>query len=376
MLYRIWRLTIKELLQLMRNRLMAPLVLIGPLLEMSLIAWATSAPIHHLPTAVVDLDRSDESRALLVALRNTETFDFDFYLDTPAEVTPYIETGQAVAGVLIPADYGRRLSDPIGDPPEVGFVLDGSDPISAREALNSALGTTEHLNQQLLVKENGGHEANLTLVQPRLRVRYNEEMKKSIYTVPSELGLILFAIALMIAGVSIAREREVGTLEQLMVAPIGRVELIVAKSVPAVLLGYLLFLSMLAVAILAFGIPMRGSWGLLLSISFIFILVELGFGLMISAYAANQIQALMLAFMWVMIEFFFSGYGVPVENMPQILQMIAPIFPIYHYMIIFRGILLKGVGLEAFWPHLVAGLIIGAVMLTLAVWFLGRQKWE
>jgi ABC-2 type transport system permease protein len=376
MLYRIWRLTIKELLQLMRNRLMAPLVLIGPLLEMSLIAWATSAPIHHLPTAVVDLDRSDESRALLVALRNTETFDFDFYLDTPTEVTPYIETGQAVAGVLIPANYGRRLSDPASDPPEVGFVLDGSDPISAREALNSALGTTEHLNQQLLVKENGGHEANLTLVQPRLRVRYNEEMKKSIYTVPSELGLILFAIALMIAGVSIARERELGTLEQLMVTPIGRVELIVAKSVPAVLLGYLLFLSMLAVAILAFGIPMRGSWGLLLSISFIFILVELGFGLMISAYAANQIQALMLAFMWVMIEFFFSGYGVPVENMPQILQMIAPIFPIYHYMIIFRGILLKGVGLEAFWPHLVAGLIIGAVMLTLAVWFLGRQKWE
>ena len=376
MLYRIWRLTIKELLQLMRNKIMAPLVLIGPLLEMSLIAWATSAPIHHLPTAVVDLDRSAESRALLVALHNTETFDFDFYLDTPVEVTPYIETGQAVAGVLIPADYSRRLSNPASDPPEVGFVLDGSDPISAREALNSALGTTEHLNQQLLVKENGGHEANPALVQPRLRVRYNEEMKKSIYTVPSELGLMLFAVALMIAGVSIARERELGTLERLMVTPIGRFELIVAKSVPAVLLGYLLFLSMLAVAILGFGIPMRGSWGLLLSVSFIFILIELGFGLMISAYAANQIQALMLAFMWVMIEFFFSGYGVPVENMPEVLQKIAPIFPIYHYMIIFRGILLKGVGLEAWWPHLLAGLAIGAVVMSMAVWFLGRQKGE
>ena len=216
----------------------------------------------------------------------------------------------------------------------------------------------------------------MALVQPRLRVRYNEEMKKSIYTVPSELGLMLFAIALMIAGVSIARERELGTLERLMVTPIGRFELIVAKSVPAVLLGYLLFLSMLAVAILVFGIPMRGSWGLLLSVSFVFILIELGFGLMISAYAANQIQALMLAFMWVMIEFFFSGYGVPVENMPDILQKIAPIFPIHHYMIIFRAILLKGVGLGAFWPQLLAGFIIGVVVLMLTIWFMGRQKWE
>jgi ABC-2 type transport system permease protein len=376
MLYRVWRLTIKELLQLMRNKIMAPLVLIGPLLEMSLIAWATSAPIHHLPTAVVDLDRSADSRALLTALHNTETFDFAFYLDSPAEVNRYIETGRAVAGVLIPADYSRRLGDPAAAPPEVGFVLDGSDPIAAREALNSAYGTTEHLNRRLAAKGKGEQETDLTLVQPRLRVRYNEEMKKSIYTVPSELGLMLFAIALMIAGVSIARERELGTLERLMVTPIGRFELIVAKSVPAVLLGYLLFLSMLAVAILVFGIPMRGSWGLLLSISFIFILIELGFGLMISAYAANQIQALMLAFMWVMIEFFFSGYGVPVENMPEILRMVAPIFPIYHYMIIFRGILLKGVGLAAWWPHLLAGLAIGAVVLILAVWLLGRQKWE
>jgi ABC-2 type transport system permease protein len=201
-------------------------------------------------------------------------------------------------------------------------------------------------------------------------------MKKSVYTVPSELGLMLFAVALMIAGIGIARERELGTLERLMVTPIKRLELIIAKSIPAVLLGYIVFLSMLAVAILAFGIPMRGSWWLLLWISLFFILVELGFGLVISAYAQNQTQGLMLAFMWVMIEFFFSGYGVPVENMPEILQRIAPVFPIYHYMIIFRGILLKGVGLNIFWPHLVAALGIGAVVLTLAVWLLGRQRWE
>ena len=141
-------------------------------------------------------------------------------------------------------------------------------------------------------------------------------------------------------------------------------------------MGFTAFLLMLAVAMLAFGIPMRGSWPLLLTISFFFLLVELNIGLMVSAYSKNQMQALLLAFTWVMIEFFFSGYGVPVENMPNILQKIAPIFPIHHYMIIFRSILLKGVGLTAFWSQLLAGFIIGVVVLMLTIWFMGRQKWE
>lgn len=372
MVYRIWKLIVKELIQLARNKIMAPLIVFGPLVEMSLVAWATSAPINHLPTAIVDLDRSAESRALLTAYFNTETFDFDFYLDHPRQITPYLENGQVVAGIVIPADFSRRLSNPRGDAPEIAFVLDGSDPISAREALNSVYGATEHLNRQLA----GETASDMLLVQPRLRVRYNEEMKKSVYTVPAEMGLILFAVALMVAGVGIARERELGTLEQLMVAPIRRVELIIAKSVPPVLLAFASYLSMLVIAMLAFGIPMRGSWGLLLSISFFFILIELGFGLMISAYAKNQIQGLMLAFLWIMIEFFFSGYGVPVENMPDVLQKVAVVFPIYHYMIIFRGILLKGVGVDAFWPHLLGALAIGVVVISLAIWFLGRQRWE
>jgi ABC-2 type transport system permease protein len=209
-----------------------------------------------------------------------------------------------------------------------------------------------------------------------LRVRFNEELKKSVYTVPSELGLILFAIGLMLASVGIARERELGTLEQLTVTPIRRFELIIAKTIPAVLLSYITFILMMQVAIHAFGVPMRGSWLLLLGSASIFLFVELSIGLMISAVSRTQLQALLGAFMWVMIEFLFSGYGVPVENMPPILQKVAHIFPIYHYMIIFRAILLKGVGLETIWPQILAGLAIGAVVIPLAVWFLGRQKWE
>jgi ABC-2 type transport system permease protein len=373
---RLWTLIVKELIQMMRAKALVIFVVFGPLAEMSLVAWSTAAPITNLPTVVVDQSRSEESRALLTAFYNTETFEFEHYLDDPTEATPYIESGEAVAALIIPTNYSQQLANPIGSFPEVGFILDGSDPIAATEALNSAQGVVEHLNQKLAVQWNGGREEDFSLVQPRLRVRYNEEMKKSIYTVPSELGLILFAITVMVAGIGIARERELGTLEQLTVTPINRLELIIAKSVPAVLMGFTAFLLMLAVAMLGFGIPMRGSWTLLLTISFFFLLVELNIGLMVSAYSKNQMQALLLTFTWVMVEFFFSGYGVPVENMPNILQKIAPIFPIHHYMIIFRAILLKGVGLGAFWPQLLAGFIIGVVVLMLTIWFMGRQKWE
>jgi ABC-2 type transport system permease protein len=375
MFHRLWVLIVKELTQMMRAKALVLMVIFGPLAEMSLVAWSTAAPITNLPTVVVDQSRSAESRDLLTAFQNTETFKFAYYLDNPPAAKPYIESGQAVAALIIPADYSEKLANPLAAP-EVAFILDGSDPIAAAEALNSAQGVVEHLNQQLITSWSGGRPEEWSLVLPQLRVRYNEEMKKSIYTVPSELGLILFAITVMIAGIGIARERELGTLEQLTVTPIQRVELIIAKSVPAVLMGFTAFLLMLAVAMLAFGIPMRGSWLLLLTISFFFLLVELNIGLMVSAYSKNQMQALLLTFTWVMIEFFFSGYGVPVENMPNILQKIAPIFPIYHYMIIFRAILLKGVGLTAFWPHLLAGAVIGGVVLLITVWFMGQQKWE
>jgi ABC-2 type transport system permease protein len=376
MFYRMWTLILKELIQLARNPFLIFLVTLGPLSEMSMVAWSTAAPIEHLPTAVVDLDRSQESRELLAALHNTETFDFRYYLDSVDETKPLVERGKVVGALIIPAGYGDKLSTPLGETPALSFTLDGSDPVAAQAALAAVEGTVTSQSQRILAQWVGGNPLAISLVQPRLRVRFNEELKKSIYTVPAELGLILFAIGLMLASMSIARERELGTLEQLAVTPIRRFELITAKAIPAVMLSYISFILMLLVAMYAFSVPMRGSWSLLLGSASIFLFVELSIGLMISAVSSNQLQALLAAFMWVMVEFLFSGYGVPVENMPLILQKVAHIFPIYHYMIIFRAILLKGVGLETIWPQILAGLTIGAVVIPTAVWFLGRQKWE
>ena len=376
MLFRTWTLVLKELIQLFRSPFLVILVTLGPLTEMSMVAWSTAAPIEHLPMAVVDLDRSQESRELLYALYNTETFDFRYYLDSVNEIRPLVEGGDVVGALVIPNGYGDKLSTPLGETPALSFTLDGSDPVAAQAALAAVEGTVASQSEKILADWMGRDPVAISLVQPRLRVRFNEELKKSVYTVPSELGLILFAIGLMLASIGIARERELGTLEQLTVTPIRRFELIIAKAVPAVLLSYVTFILMMQVAIHAFGVPMRGSWLLLLGSASIFLFVELSIGLMISAVSKTQLQALLGAFMWVMIEFLFSGYGVPVENMPPILQKIAHIFPIYHFMIIFRGILLKGVGLETIWPQILAGLAIGAVVIPTAAWFLGRQKWE
>ncbi len=377
MWYRIWVLTIKELIQLLRAPVIIFLVTLGPLSEMSMVAWSTAAPIENLPTAVVDLDHTDASRQLLAKLATTKTFDFQYFLDDVEAITPLIEHGDAVGALVIPQGYGRKLATPLGDSAQVSFVLDGADPIAARAALASVQGTVETASARVLTQWVGEDaSAALSLIRPRLRVRFNEELKKSVYTVPSELGLILFAIALMLASIAIARERELGTLEQLMVTPMGKFELIVAKAVPPVLLSYISFILMLLVAMYGFGVPMRGSWGLLLGSATIFLFVELSIGLMISAWSSNQVQGMLGAMMWVMTEFFFSGYGVPVENMPDALQKLAHIFPIYHWMIIFRAILLKGVGFGVILPQLLWGLGIGAVVIPLGMWILGRQNWD
>ncbi len=376
MWYRIWTLIVKEFIQLLRNPVLVLLVTLGPLSEMSLIAWSTSAPIENLPTAIVDLDRSQASRDLLMALHNTETFDFRYYLDDVTAARPLVERGQVVGALIIPSEYGDQISSPLGETAALGFILDGSDPVAAEAELAAVEGTVASQNQEIMAQWVGGSSPATSLLQPRLRVRFNENLKKSVYTIPSELGLILFAVGLILASISIARERELGTLERLMVTPLGRFELIIAKAIPVIILSYATFILMMLVAIIGFDLPMRGSWSLLLASSTIFLVVELSIGLMISAISSNQIQGMLGAMMWVMTEFFFSGYGVPVENMPPLLQRLAHIFPIYHYMIIFRAILLKGVGLEVIWPQILAGLAISAVVIPTAIWFLGRQKWE
>jgi ABC-2 type transport system permease protein len=373
MLYRIWRLAVKELIQLVRDRLLGPFVLLGPLTELLLVAWSTSQGIKHLPTAVLDLDHTAASRGLITTMVNTETFD-PYPVDTLAQATADIVSGRALAAWVIPRGFEARLLDVNGGASPIQLILDGADAMATQSAAEVAQGLVASYGQRAVLQPATLGAINLIPLDISLRVWFNEEMKESNYMIPSELGFIAAAIAAMIASMAIARERELGTLEQLMVTPLRSLELVIGKSVVAIALGYTEFLLMLGVVVWGFGVPLRGSLPLLMAIAFFYMLVELGWGLMISAIARTQMQALLIAFAVVMVMVIFCGYAFPVETMPPMMRVVANLFPLKHWLVIFRGILLKGAGIEVFWRELLAIAGLGAVIYSGTVLLMRRRR--
>lgn len=375
MVFRLLNLVRKEFIQLLRDRILLPLVLFGPLAELLLVAWSTSQGIDHLPTAVLDMDRSEASRDLVMAMENTETFD-PYFVSSLDQVNAEVEGGRAMAAWVIPADFEANLLNVQDQPPTVQLVVDGSDVMAAQAAVTAGEGLTAAFPRPIAVQALQAGSKMAVPLETSLRVWFNEEMKESNYFIPSELGFIAAAMAAMIASMVIARERELGTLEQLMVTPIRSSELVIGKSAMAIAIGYSLFLLMLAMVVLLFKVPMRGSLPLLLALAFIYMLVELGWGLMISAVAHTQMQALLIAFAVIMVMLIFSGYAFPVDTMPPFMQAIANLFPIKHWLIIFRSILLKGAGLSSFWPEFLAILVLGVVIYSVTILLMRRTRLE
>jgi ABC-2 type transport system permease protein len=373
MFVRIWNLAIKELLQLWRDKMILLFVFLGPISELTLVAWATSGDIEHLPMAVVDRDGTASSRALVQALVNTQTFDARFYSQDEGQAQALVDAGTALVAVLIPQGFEEELLA-LREPAQVQIILDGSDPSAARTAGASAEGAVAAYAQQVALQRMGslGDQWG-DVISLDVRVWFNEELKTSNYEVPSELGFMLVGVALMIASLGIARERELGTLEQLLVTPLRSGELIIGKALPVLILAYLNFLMMLSLVVFVFKVPMRGSWSLLLSVAFFYLLIEMVWGLMISAVSKTQVQALLLAFMLMMVEVVFSGYAFPVENMPWLLQRIANFVPIKHWLLILRGILLKGAGLDVIWKEVLSLAGLGIAINALTIFYLRKR---
>jgi ABC-2 type transport system permease protein len=373
MLTRIWTLAIKDMLHLWRDKMILLFVLLGPVSELTLVAWATSGDIEHIPMAVVDRDSSSTSRALVRSLENTATFDADYYPLDEEEARALVDAGTALVAVLIPASFEEQLLT-LGNPAQVQMILDGADPSAARVAQMSAEGVVATFAQDIALERLGSATAQWgEVIDLDVRVWFNEELKTSHYEVPSELGFMLVGVSLMLASLGIARERELGTLEQLMVTPLRGMEMILGKALPVLILSYVNFLFMLFLVVFVFRVPMRGSWSLLLIIAFFYLFVEMGWGLMVSALSKNQIQALLVVFMLMMVEVVFSGYAFPVENMPWLLQRIANFVPIKHWLLILRNIMLKGAGIGIFWSELLSLFALGLVINVVTIFFLRRR---
>lgn len=356
----------KELLHLRKDRVLIPFFMIGAIAELTILAWATSQPIDDINMTIVDLDQSAESVALVEALDATDTLeqkhncaDVDCLSDLMTKANTVLRENSTTIGIVIPAGFGSNVTG--GERPTVEVILNGAQSVAAVEAKRVA---EEVIFEQGMREAFNMEPADYAETLPQITVRYNEDLERGWYTLPAEMGLMFYMMTVAVAALAISRERERGTYEQLLVMPFRPIEVILGKALTPMLVGYGLFLAMLFLTTVVFGVPLRGSLPLLLIIGILYLMAEIGKGVLASMISRTQLQAVLLVFVVVMFDFVFSGYAVAVETMPEAVQTLSNLVPIRHWLIIVRGIMLKDVGLSVLWPHVLALVGIGAVILT------------
>lgn len=369
MIIRITNLIIKELIQLRRDLLLLGFILLAPALQLVLMAQAVEQGINNQPVAVLDLDNSRLSRRLVTNLDNSEELRVRYHVRSASELGLLLDRGSARMAVIIPAGFARQVST--GRPAQsIQVIADATNTVAASISMSAASRVVDRFSSDLA--ENQG------LVVPefvdfRTNVRFNPTLDFRDYSIPAQLGFITYQVTLAVAALGLAREREVGTLEQLMVTPLRRSELTLGKGLPAIGVGMLNFAIMFGLGLAAFGAPMNGSPLLLAFLTLLFVTIVVGWGLVISAISRTQQQAILIVVIQAMVEITFSGFMVPVKNMPPLLQAIAGIVPLRYYLEIVRGVMLKGAGLDVLGQDVLALMVLCVLVWTVAFLSVARR---
>lgn len=361
MIRRILALVKKEFLHLKGDWWLPAFMLFGGALELLAIGWATSRPITNLPMMIWDMDRTAASRDLVISLENTGVFAMTEPAESMGTIEGLMDRGEINAAVIIPHGFANQIEE-IGGRPVLQVILNGAESIPAREALRAVEGVVRSLDEEIMIDHLGIDPDLFKGFDFSLRVWFNEALNEAYYTTPAELALMLEFTILIFAALTFSREREFGTLEQLLVMPFSSIEIIIGKSIPVILVGLFDFSLMLGVVHFAFHVPVRGSIVLLFFLAFMYTLVELGKGMAISVFSKSQHQAFLLVFMVGMIDFLFTGYAAPVESMPKVIQYLAYFVPAHHWLSIMRGITLKGSGIIDILPNILFLLGLGSVI--------------
>ncbi len=364
---RIRALVWKEFLQLRRDRLTIGFVLIMPLAQILIFGFAINTDVKHLPCVIYDESRSQESRDFVDGLLATQYFDLKSRADSEAAFTRDIDLGKAQVGVWFPPDYARKLR--AGQTAEAMVVVDASNPTTAGNAIATAVGVAQMRSTKLMFERMGYGQATRPLQPIDLRVRpwYNPNLRSPNFIVPGLVGVILAMTCVIYASSSIVREKERGTLDQVMVTPVRPSELFLGKIIPVIGIAYLQLTVLFGAARLLFGVPIAGSVPLLYATALFFIVPMLGVGLKLSTAADTQAQSTQMAILTFLPMVFLSGYIFPIEGMPAFFQWLAQIIPLTHFLIIVRAIVLRGAGIEAFWPQLLKLALFGVVIWTIAL---------
>lgn len=366
MFSRTWQVIVKELLHFRRDRVLTIFIFVFPMVQLVLVAQTAGADVANLPLAVWDQDRGAASRQITTALDNTAELSLRYLPASLHELQRLMDTGRAAVAVIIPPGFAADLSR-AGSPATVQIIVDGSNVSSGSSALAAAEGAISSTLLQRLAGAADLAAAWASPVELQTVVRFNPQLNGKFVAIPGLFAFVVYQIAMVVASVTLVRERELGTLEQLAVTPIRRSELLSGKAIPAILVSLVNFVLLLVVVVGVFSIPMRGSYALLLALSTLFIIAEVGVGLLISAVSRSQQQAVLLVFPLAMIDLALSGYLVPVETMPRGLQVLSFFTPLRHYMKILKDIMLKGADMSTLWPSALAlaglALVVGLLAL-------------
>lgn len=364
MIYRIISLIRKEFIHISRDPRSLMIMFILPLVQLTLLGYAATTDIKHLRTVVLDADKTSQSRELIDAYEASNYFTIIGYVDTETDIRYKIDHGDARAGLVIPSGYGADIIK--GIKTEVAFYIDGSDPQVASTVFAASQSVGQSKSMDVLEKRLGVSPEKLISIDVRPRVWYNPDMKSSHFTIPGLIVIILYLFTTLFTASSIVKEREQGTIEQIIVTPIKPIELIVAKVFPYIFISFFDVLEVLIIGVLWFKVPINGSVSLLLGLSGLFLITALGIGIFISSTASTQQEALLMTVGTMLPTIFLSGFLFPLEAMPQWLQVISYVVPARYALEIMRGIILKGVGLEILANQVIAIIIFGVVVMILA----------
>lgn len=366
---RLWQLLRKELLQLLRDPRSRRMLIIAPIIQLLIFGYAVNTDVRHARTFLLDADQTAESRALVAALTSSAYFDVTLRGERPADLTRALDGGDVLIGVHIPRGFASDVAR--GRPTTVQLLVDGASANTANVALGYATQIIGRYGQRrgAEIAARAGVPAAAGGVTFDVRVWYNPNLSSRAYNVPAVMGNIVMLMALLLTSLAVVRERELGTLEQLMVSPLRPMELMLGKTMPSALVAMFDVVLVTAVSLLWFRIPFEGSYLVLTVASLLFVLTGLGIGLLISTISKTQQEAFMSMFMFFLPALMLGGLLFPVDNMPRWVQTLSYVDPIRHFLIVVRGVFLRGAGWTVVWPQLLWLAGIGFSVL----WFATKQ---
>jgi ABC-2 type transport system permease protein len=359
----------KEFIQFRRDKKMFGISFVAPVVQLLILGYGATLDVKNIPTVVFDQDNSLTSRDLIRSFASSGYFNIVGHLERLEEVDRSIDDGTASIALVIPPQFEHKIE--AGESAPMQIIADGSESNSAGIGMSYATLIVGRYSENIIVQSLVRKGLGSSLpgrVDAQVRVWYNPELKSRNFMVPGVLALLLMVMTMVLTSLAIVKEKETGKMEQLVVTPMKPYQLMIGKLAPFFVIGVVDVLLVVFFTNAIFGLPVRGSFWLLLGLSMIFLMTTLGIGLFVSTISRTQQQAMLTAIFFFMLPMvFFSGFVFPIQNMPQVIQYVTYIIPLRYFFVIIRGLFLKGVGMSILWPQAAALLAFGIIILSMSV---------